>query len=128
MVVPSPAMSLVLEATSLASWAPMLWKGSSRSMSRAMVTPSLVIVGAPKGLGEDDVAALGAEGDFDGVGEGVDAVAEGLASVLVEEQCLGHVVWSPSWWSLAICLRVLALADRECQRVYCVEILGSAQG
>ena len=46
-VVPSPATSLVLVATSLASWAPRFSNESSSSISRAMVTPSLVIVGAP---------------------------------------------------------------------------------
>ena len=46
-VVPSPAMSLVLVATSLTSWAPMFSKTSSSSISRAMETPSLVMVGAP---------------------------------------------------------------------------------
>src|SRR3712207_1510066 len=49
-VVPSPATSLVLVATFLASWAPRFSYGSSRSISRAMVTPSLVIVGAPNFL------------------------------------------------------------------------------
>src|SRR2546428_4441023 len=46
-VVPSPATSFVLVATSLASWAPMFSHGSSSSTSLAIVTPSLVIVGAP---------------------------------------------------------------------------------
>ena len=46
-VVPSPATSLVLVATSLTSWAPMFSNGSSSSTSRAMDTPSLVMVGAP---------------------------------------------------------------------------------
>ena len=46
-VVPSPATSLVLVATSLASWAPRFSYGSLSSISLAMVTPSLVIVGAP---------------------------------------------------------------------------------
>ncbi len=46
-VVPSPATSLVLVATSLASWAPRFSFGSSSSTSRATVTPSFVIVGAP---------------------------------------------------------------------------------
>src|SRR6266545_7820239 len=49
-VVPSPATSLVLVATSLASWAPMFSQGSSSSTSLAMVTPSLVMVGAPQFL------------------------------------------------------------------------------
>src|SRR5690242_1317464 len=46
-VVPSPAMSLVLVATSLASWAPRFSYGFSSSTSFATVTPSLVMVGAP---------------------------------------------------------------------------------
>src|SRR4029077_1771499 len=46
-VVPSPAMSFVLVATSLASWAPRFSYGFSSSTSFATVTPSLVMVGAP---------------------------------------------------------------------------------
>src|SRR3954463_13530178 len=46
-VVPSPATSFVLVATSFTSWAPMFSKGFSSSTSLAMVTPSLVMVGAP---------------------------------------------------------------------------------
>src|SRR3954471_610010 len=46
-VVPSPARSLVLVATSLTSCAPMFSNGSSSSTSRAIDTPSLVMVGAP---------------------------------------------------------------------------------
>ena len=49
-VVPSPASSPVLEATSLTSCAPMFWNGSSSSTSRATLTPSLVIWGAPNFL------------------------------------------------------------------------------
>ena len=45
--------------------------------------------GAPL-LVEDDVAALGAEGHLDGVGEGVDAALERAAGVLVELKDLGH--------------------------------------
>ena len=49
-VVPSPAMSLVFTATDLTSCAPRFSNGSSRSMSRAMVTPSLVTSGPPNAL------------------------------------------------------------------------------
>ena len=49
-VVPSPAASLVLVATSLTSCAPMFSKASSSSISFAMVTPSLVMSGAPNFL------------------------------------------------------------------------------
>ena len=48
-VVPSPAMSFVLEATLLTNWAPIFSKLSSKSMDLATVTPSLVILGAPYG-------------------------------------------------------------------------------
>ncbi len=46
-VVPSPATSLVFEATSFKSCAPMFSNGSSSSISRATDTPSFVTVGAP---------------------------------------------------------------------------------
>src|SRR4051812_5857142 len=46
-VVPSPATSEVLEATSFTICAPMFWSLSSSSISLATVTPSLVIVGEP---------------------------------------------------------------------------------
>src|SRR3954447_18302397 len=46
-VVPSPVRSLVLLATSRTSCAPMFLNWSLSSISRAIVTPSLVIVGAP---------------------------------------------------------------------------------
>ncbi len=46
-VVPSPATSSVRLATSLTSSAPIFSYGSSRSISRAIDTPSLVMVGAP---------------------------------------------------------------------------------
>ena len=46
-VVPSPAVSLVLEATCWISLAPRFSKGSSSSISLAMVTPSFTMSGAP---------------------------------------------------------------------------------
>ena len=46
-VVPSPATSSVLVATSLRSCAPMFSNGSESSISLATVTPSCVTVGAP---------------------------------------------------------------------------------
>ena len=49
-VVPSPAMSEVLEATSLSIWAPMFSKWSLSSISLATVTPSFVMVGLPNFL------------------------------------------------------------------------------
>src|SRR5213080_1034857 len=58
-VVPSPATSSVLVATSLSSWAPMFSNGSSSSMSRAMVTPSLVMVGDPNFLSSTTLRPFG---------------------------------------------------------------------
>ena len=49
-VVPSPATSEVLEATSFTSWAPMFSKASVSSISLATVTPSLVMIGEPNFL------------------------------------------------------------------------------
>ena len=49
-VVPSPATSLVLDATSRISCAPMFSNPSSSSISFAIVTPSFVINGAPYGF------------------------------------------------------------------------------
>ena len=58
-VVPSPATSLVLVAASFSSWAPMFSNGSSSSISLAMVTPSLVMVGAPNFLSSATLRPLG---------------------------------------------------------------------
>src|SRR5262245_15027567 len=58
-VVPSPATSFVLVATSLVSWAPMFSHGSSSSTSLAIVTPSLVMVGAPHFLSSTTFWPLG---------------------------------------------------------------------
>src|SRR6266542_1379021 len=58
-VVPSPAMSEVLEATSLSIWAPMFSKWSLSSISLATVTPSLVMVGLPYFLSMTTLRPLG---------------------------------------------------------------------
>ena len=58
-VVPSPAMSLVLEATSRTICAPMFSNLSKSSISLATVTPSLVIRGAPKLLSSTTLRPLG---------------------------------------------------------------------
>ena len=58
-VVPSPAMSLVLEATSETNFAPMFSKWSSSSISLAIVTPSLVISGEPNDFSRTTLRPLG---------------------------------------------------------------------
>ncbi len=58
-VVPSPAMSLVFEATSRTICAPMFSNLSASSISLATVTPSLVIRGAPNDLSRTTLRPLG---------------------------------------------------------------------
>src|SRR5215475_11161107 len=58
-VVPSPATSEVLEATSLSIWAPMFSYLSLSSISLATVTPSLVMVGLPNFLSMTTLRPLG---------------------------------------------------------------------
>src|SRR6266851_669494 len=58
-VVPSPATSLVLLATSFTIWAPMFSSGSLSSISLATVTPSLVIRGEPNFLSRTTLRPLG---------------------------------------------------------------------
>src|SRR5690606_39259970 len=58
-VVPSPATSLVLVATSFASCAPRFSKGSGSSISFAMLTPSLVMVGEPYFFSSTTLRPLG---------------------------------------------------------------------
>src|SRR4029077_1476608 len=58
-VVPSPAISEVLEATSFSIWAPMFSKWSFSSISLATVTPSFVMVGLPNFLSMTTLRPLG---------------------------------------------------------------------
>src|SRR5690606_35805203 len=58
-VVPSPALSEVFEATSLTSWAPMFSNLSFSSISLATDTPSLVTVGAPNERSSTTLRPLG---------------------------------------------------------------------
>ena len=58
-VVPSPALSLVLLATSLTICAPIFSNGSANSISFATVTPSLVMVGEPNFLSMTTLRPLG---------------------------------------------------------------------
>src|SRR5262245_48397837 len=58
-VVPSPAVSEVLEATSRTIWAPIFSNLSSSSISLATVTPSLVTRGAPNDLSSTTLRPFG---------------------------------------------------------------------
>ena len=89
-VVPSPATSLVLVATSFTSWAPMFSKGSSSSTSRAMVTPSLVIVGAPNFFSMTTLRPFGPSVTLTVSASLFDARLEAAAGGFVELQDLRH--------------------------------------
>ena len=89
-VVPSPATSLVLVATSFTSWAPMFSKGSSSSTSRAMDTPSLVMVGAPNFFSMTTLRPFGPRVTLTVSASLFDAGLEAAAGGLVELQDLGH--------------------------------------
>ena len=58
-VVPSPASSLVFDATSRTIWAPMFSNLSASSISLATVTPSLVMRGAPNDLSRSTLRPFG---------------------------------------------------------------------
>ena len=89
-VVPSPVRSLVFVATSRTSCAPMFLNGSESSISRAMLTPSFVIVGAPVRRSRTTLRPFGPERHLDGVGELVDARLQPPARVIVEVEDLAH--------------------------------------
>ena len=61
---PSPATSLVLEAASFINWAPIFSKDSGSSISLAMVTPSLVMTGAPHFFSRTTLRPLGPRVNF----------------------------------------------------------------
>ena len=87
-VVPSPAMSLVFEATSLTSWAPMF---SNAIGQFDFFGDGHAVVGDRRRtelLVEHDVAALGSERHFDGVGEDVRSALERATRALIEYELL----------------------------------------
>ena len=83
-VVPSPARSLVFEATSRTIWAPMFSNLSASSISLATVTPSLVMRGAPNDLSSTTQRPLGPSVTFTAFGQNVDAAQHALARVGAE--------------------------------------------
>ena len=83
-------MSLVLVATSFTSWAPMFSNGSSSSTSRAMDTPSLVMVGAPHFLSSTTLRPLGPRVTLTVSARRFTPASSARRRVFVELQDLGH--------------------------------------
>ena len=95
-VVPSPARSEVLVATSFTIWAPMFSIGSLSSISLATVTPSLVTVGEPNFLSMTTFLPLGPSVTFTASASCVHAPLELGAGVGVEEKLFScHMSWTP---------------------------------
>ena len=89
-VVPSPATSLVLLATSRSIWAPMFSTVSARSISLAIDTPSLVIVGAPNFFSMTTLRPLGPSVRPTVLASLSTPDLEPPPGVLVEAELLGH--------------------------------------
>ena len=89
-VVPSPATSEVLEATSLTICAPMFSNLSSSSISLATVTPSLVTVGAPKLFSSTTLRPLGPKRHRHGVGQNIDPLLDFLPRILRKANNFGR--------------------------------------
>jgi len=90
-VVPSPATSLVLVATSLGELGTEVLVRVLELHSRATVTPSFVIVGAPHFLSMTTLRPRGPKRHLHGVREPVHAALKCAPGLLVELQHLGHV-------------------------------------
>src|SRR3981081_2258613 len=96
-VVPSPAASADLEATSRTIWAPMFSNLSSSSISLATVTPSLVMRGAPNDLSSTTFRPFGPQGYAYRVGENVDTLQHFFSSIEREFPFLGGHVLVPAF-------------------------------
>ena len=83
-------MSEVLAATSFSIWAPMFSAGSSRSISLATVTPSLVRVGLPNFGPMTTFRPLGPSVTFTACAMVLIPRKSARASVLVEANLLRH--------------------------------------
>ena len=94
-VVPSPATSDVLVATSLTIWAPMFSIGSLSSISLATVTPSLVTVGEPNFLSMMTFRPLGPRVTLTASASCIDAPLELGAGIGVEKKLFCCHVSSP---------------------------------
>ena len=88
-VVPSPATSEVLEATSFTIWAPMFASLSSSSISLATVTPSLVTVGEPQDFSMSTLRPRGPSVTLTVLARMLSPVAMLLAGVLGKDDVLG---------------------------------------
>src|SRR3989304_4572524 len=111
---PSPAMSLVLGGVSRGG------ELRGRGLRRGVLGDGGAVVGDRRRaelLLEDDVAALGAEGDLDGVGQGVDAGLHGVTRGLIEQELLGHNERFSFGWGHCPCL-ISTRPGGECECIF----------
>src|SRR5713101_1375522 len=95
-VVPSPATSEVLLATSFSIWAPMFSYWSLSSTSLATVTPSLVIVGLPYFLSMTTLRPFGPSVTFTAWAMMLTPRSSALRASSLNFSCLG-ISGYPSW-------------------------------
>jgi hypothetical protein len=89
-VVPSPATSEVLDATSRTICAPMFSSGSFSSISLATVTPSLVMVGEPNFFSMTTLRPLGPSVTFHSISQNIHAAQNRLAGIFSVQNLLCH--------------------------------------
>src|SRR5438477_11000075 len=99
-VVPSPAMSEVLEATSRTSCAPIFSYGSSSSISFATVTPSFVIVGLPNFLSRITLRPLGPSVALTARASFSMPRSNACRALSSNCNCLAAIFYVDSWWLL----------------------------
>ena len=91
MVVPSPALSLVLEATSRTICAPMFSNLSKSSISLATVTPSFVTTGEPQLFSMTTLRPLGPRVTFTALARVLTPVEDrGTGAAAVDDLLCGH--------------------------------------
>ena len=101
MVVPSPATSEVLDATSLTICAPMFSNLFSSSISLATVTPSLVTVGAPHDFSMTTLRPRGPSVTLTALASVLTPVSDLRARLRVEQNFFGSHVVSPYFSMIA---------------------------
>src|SRR6267378_751913 len=117
-VVPSPATSLVLLATSRTICAPMFSRGSRSSISLATVTPSLVMMGAPNFFSITALRPLGPRVIFT-----ASARAFTPRRIAWREFSPVTICFAISWFLLKLVLRVVRFENLFC----CVELVKGNQ-
>src|SRR5438094_4678590 len=128
-VVPSPAMSEVLDATSFSIWAPMFSQESLSSISLATVTPSLVRVGLPNFRAMTTLRPFGPSVTLTARDMTLMPRRSAARASSVNRSCLGMVTFLPSVHECSIAAepRLLRAEDAEDVLLLHDEVLRAVQ-